>query len=165
MNFSPPYSTAVYATAIAFAIHFYGTGDFSVSLGSPIVATLCVVGGTLLVNWANTLLAKAAGPSGGAGEPPPPAQLVTEGPFEFSRNPVALGLFMIQLGIGFFMGTYPFFLTALGFAFVISFRDIPAEETELGMRFGNEYLAYCARVGRWMTAKKQTPPENMPPQA
>jgi protein-S-isoprenylcysteine O-methyltransferase Ste14 len=79
-----------------------------------------------------------------------PQALLTAGPFRRSRNPlyVALGLvlagFALILDNGWILMSLPLLLLALD-RFIV-----PGEERRLRETFGAEYLAYCARVRRWM---------------
>ena len=76
--------------------------------------------------------------------------LVTSGPFRFSRNPIYLGMVLILLGTSILLGTAtPPILIPL-FVILITQRFIRPEEAMLEQRFGSEYLAYRARVRRWI---------------
>jgi len=73
----------------------------------------------------------------------PPPQLVTNGPYAYSRNPMMTGLFMVMAGIGIYFGsiTLTFVMTPLFiFMSILEFRYI--EEPELTKRFGKEYVEY-----------------------
>ncbi len=79
-----------------------------------------------------------------------PQALLTAGPFRWSRNPlyVALGLalagFAALLDNGWILICVPLLLCALNL-FII-----PGEEVRLREVFGASYVAYCARVRRWL---------------
>ncbi len=82
--------------------------------------------------------------------PNKPAQhLVQDGIYNYSRNPMYIGLFLIYSGIGllFGIGWIWVFMPPLGV--YIRFLVIPREEAYLERRFGDAYLSYCRRVGRW----------------
>jgi protein-S-isoprenylcysteine O-methyltransferase Ste14 len=79
-----------------------------------------------------------------------PAQLVMTGPFQFTRNPMYLGLLTVLIA-AFFVSQSPYFLVPpVLFFLVIDFRMIPFEERLLADRFGEEYEAYRKRVRRWI---------------
>jgi protein-S-isoprenylcysteine O-methyltransferase Ste14 len=79
-----------------------------------------------------------------------PAQLVMTGPFQFTRNPMYLGLLIVLIA-AFFVSQSPYFLVPpVLFFLVIDFRMIPFEERLLADRFGEEYEAYRKRVRRWI---------------
>jgi protein-S-isoprenylcysteine O-methyltransferase Ste14 len=79
-----------------------------------------------------------------------PVQLVTSGPFRFSRNPMYVGLALIYLGVGGTQGlVWPLLLLPL----VLVYLDravIPLEERHLLQVFGEAYQQYCGRVRRWL---------------
>lgn len=79
----------------------------------------------------------------------PPKNLVVEGVYKYSRNPMYLCYFSIILG-GFFM--LGFILLLYYFIFIVLLVNIYViffEEPKLVERFGEEYLNYKKRVPRW----------------
>ena len=80
----------------------------------------------------------------------PTPELIQRGVYRFSRNPMYLGLGLVQVGIGLALDNLwivAMALPALGVVGVIAVRP---EETYLEERFGDEYLDYKARVRRWL---------------
>jgi protein-S-isoprenylcysteine O-methyltransferase Ste14 len=80
----------------------------------------------------------------------PQKQLITSGPYRFSRNPLYLGgnLF-IFLGAAFFLGSPAgIALTAINILVVDVF--IRREERQLRQDFGEEWSRYRNRVRRWI---------------
>jgi protein-S-isoprenylcysteine O-methyltransferase Ste14 len=80
----------------------------------------------------------------------PQSDLVTDGPFRFSRNPLYLGgnVFMF-LGAALALGsTGGVVLTAIGL--IPTDRMIRREERQLEARFGDAWRTYAARVRRWL---------------
>lgn len=76
--------------------------------------------------------------------------LVTEGVYQWTRNPmyVAMLLGLIALGVG-----LNHLLTLLWVPVYVGYMtrfQIRVEERFLTERYGAEYLAYCARVRRWV---------------
>jgi protein-S-isoprenylcysteine O-methyltransferase Ste14 len=80
----------------------------------------------------------------------PSTALVVSGPYEFTRNPMYLGMAGILLGAAVYMGSITPFLVIPGFMALISERFIQPEEAKLEAAFGREYLDYKARVRRWL---------------
>ena len=106
-----------------------------------------VVGGLSLGLWFLRTLR-------GAGTPVDPREpvevLVQSGPYRYSRNPGYLSMAMIYAGVAGLANSLPSLLllpVALG---VIRRGVIDREERYLEHLFGDEYLAYKARVGRWL---------------
>ena len=79
----------------------------------------------------------------------PPRRLVVRGPYGVVRNPMYLGAATAVLGAALFYGSSALagyaglFLVAMH-AFVVAY-----EEPTLRRMFGQDYGAYCDRVGRW----------------
>lgn len=77
------------------------------------------------------------------------SQLVTWGPYRFSRNPMYVGLVLAYLGeAGILRQVWPVFLLPLTVAY-INWVVIPVEEGKLKEVFGEDYEQYRARVRRW----------------
>jgi protein-S-isoprenylcysteine O-methyltransferase Ste14 len=80
----------------------------------------------------------------------PPGLLVRSGLYTRVRNPMYLNYVVIVLGEAVLyrslpLAAYACVFFAIEHAYVVGF-----EEKELRRRFGAEYDAYCARVGRWL---------------
>ena len=77
----------------------------------------------------------------------PPRELVTVGPYAWSRNPMLTGVFAFLFGIGFMLHSVSmaFVWTPVFIIFnVIELKVI--EEPELERRFGESYVEYRRRV-------------------
>ena len=75
----------------------------------------------------------------------PVPSLVTDGPFRYTRNPGYLGLAMLYAGIATLRNSLWAILLLAVVVYVIG-----REERYLERTFGEEYLAYKARVRRWV---------------
>lgn len=84
----------------------------------------------------------------------PPREFVVQGPYRYSRNPMALSVICGALGVSFLLGS----LVGLGFcgglALTLHMYVSRREEPELVRRFGDPYVAYCRRVPRWVPGTK-----------
>lgn len=80
----------------------------------------------------------------------PTDALVTEGPYNWSRNPIyiALSLFYLGLSIALTSGWALLLLPAV--IFIMQKGVIEREEVYLAEEFGEDYLAYKKRVPRWL---------------
>jgi protein-S-isoprenylcysteine O-methyltransferase Ste14 len=76
--------------------------------------------------------------------------LVTDGPFRYTRNPGYLGLAMLYAGIAGLRNSLWAILLLPVVVYVIQREVIGREERYLERTFGEEYLAYKARVGHWV---------------
>ncbi|MGA7193669.1 MAG: isoprenylcysteine carboxylmethyltransferase family protein [Anaerolineales bacterium] len=78
------------------------------------------------------------------------AKLVRSGPYQFSRNPMYVGLVVAYLEeTGLLVQVWPL-LTSLFAVVYVNWFVIPVEEARLKEDFGNEYEQYCAKVRRWI---------------
>ena len=79
----------------------------------------------------------------------PSSELITVGPFAYSRNPIYLAMGLLLAGIGVLassMWIFPFLVVAL---VITQYGIIRREESYLERRFGKDYLAYKSKVRRW----------------
>jgi|SRR5215468_12113039 len=78
------------------------------------------------------------------------SQLVTWGPYRFTRNPMYVGLTVAYLGeAGILRQIWPVLLLPLILAYV-NWTVIPVEEKKLKEVFAEEYERYRAKVRRWI---------------
>ncbi|MDR4469691.1 MAG: isoprenylcysteine carboxylmethyltransferase family protein [Nitrospira sp.] len=80
----------------------------------------------------------------------PSSQLVRDGPFRFSRNPMYVGVLVFLMGVALWVGTWPLYLTGPVIFLLLNFFHIPREEHMLRETFGEQYLAYSKEVRRWL---------------
>jgi protein-S-isoprenylcysteine O-methyltransferase Ste14 len=76
--------------------------------------------------------------------------LVVHGPFRFTRNPMYLGMLIATTGIALLVGAWSMALAPVTFFLWVNFIFIPFEEAKMERQFGGAYLAYKARVRRWL---------------
>jgi protein-S-isoprenylcysteine O-methyltransferase Ste14 len=111
-------------------------------LGWPLVGS-----GVLLAGWFRQTMRDADAP---VRTDRPVPKLTTEGPFRYTRNPAYLGLAMIYAGIAVLRNALWAILLLPLVLIVIQREVIGREERYLERTFGEEYLAYKARVRRWV---------------
>ncbi len=108
---------------------------------------LLVAAGLALLLWAARTLARHRTP---VNPYRAAARLVTDGPYAYSRNPIYLGDWLLFAGVTPLLGTYwPLLFAPLVWA-ALRYGVIRHEEAHLEARFGDAYLAYRARVRRWI---------------
>jgi protein-S-isoprenylcysteine O-methyltransferase Ste14 len=76
--------------------------------------------------------------------------LITWGPYQFSRNPMYLGLFLFFAGLSVIFVLMWSIISLLVVAYYVNSRVIPIEEKQLEMNFGQAYEQYCKKVRRWI---------------
>ncbi|MGI8910972.1 MAG: methyltransferase family protein [Rubrobacteraceae bacterium] len=80
----------------------------------------------------------------------PTTAIVSAGPYQFTRNPLYVGMTMMYCGISTFANTLAPILLLPGVLAVMRRGVIEREERYLERKFGAEYLSYKARVRRWV---------------
>ena len=78
------------------------------------------------------------------------SQLVRDGPFQLSRNPMYVGVVVFLVGLALWVGTGPFYMAVPVTFLTLNFFHIPREEGMLRDVFGERYLAYAKEVRRWL---------------
>ncbi len=142
----------VFGVPLLAALALQAVVPLSFSLGG--FAPVGMLGGGILAVAGVVLVALTRRKLAQTGQPTDPgrptSRLVTTGVFGFSRNPLYLGGITVLVG-----GALAFDLPwvwALLVPAVIGCHVIlvAPEERYLAARFGDEYLAYAARVRRWI---------------
>ena len=76
--------------------------------------------------------------------------IVTEGPFQFSRNPAYLALTLLYIGIASLINSIWVLLMVVPTVIIMQRGVIKREERYLERKFGKEYLRYREQVRRWI---------------
>ena len=77
-------------------------------------------------------------------------KLVLSGPYQFTRNPMYLGLVVLTLGIAVWAGTWPMIIVPFAVFATANWVHIPFEEAKMRRQFGASYDDYVSRVRRWV---------------
>jgi protein-S-isoprenylcysteine O-methyltransferase Ste14 len=113
----------------------------------PGIGWMLVVLGCVLMLWATWTMFRhhtTVNPYKGV------AQLVRNGPFAFSRNPIYLADSTIYFGVMLIWGNlWPLPLYPIVWA-AVRYGVIRNEEAHLAAKFGEAYAQYCKRVRRWL---------------
>lgn len=73
----------------------------------------------------------------------PPPQLVTSGPYAYTRNPMLTGVFALLFGFGILFGSVSLLLVFTPLFILLNFWELKAiEEPELVKRLGQDYIEY-----------------------
>lgn len=76
--------------------------------------------------------------------------LITEGIYSHTRNPMYVGNVLILSGVGFAVNTWTCWLLATALGVFVYVAIIAAEENFLRGKFGPGFDAYCRDVPRWL---------------
>lgn len=142
------------AQVIIIAIVMYGVSKTMLSLqfsfnGSTLIAVGLIVLGLCIGMMGIAQFRKAQT------TPNPQAldrvsSLVTSGIYQYSRNPMYLGLVLALLGWALYLShVLPFVLVPVFMLYMTRFQIQP-EERMMARKFGNDYQAYLMRVRRWI---------------
>jgi protein-S-isoprenylcysteine O-methyltransferase Ste14 len=115
-----------------------------------LVGLLLMPVGMLLIIWANYALLHIGKIGLRDREPMQrPSHLVLAGPYRYSRNPLYFGALLALIGLVIvWSSVVTAFLTILVYI-IFRYMFIKKEETILEEEFGDEYLNFKKRVGRW----------------
>jgi len=106
-----------------------------------------IIAGIALAAWGRWRFARA-----GTNVVPfaPSTALVADGPFQFTRNPMYLGMMLVLLGLVILTGSLSGILVVAAFLGLIRTRFVLPEEDHMTDHFGEAYQAYQQRVRRWL---------------
>ncbi|MGF1683196.1 methyltransferase family protein [Photobacterium minamisatsumaniensis] len=77
------------------------------------------------------------------------SSLVTKGIYQYTRNPMYLGLLCLLLAAFFYLSALSALFMIIAFVFFINSFQIEPEEAVLEAMFGDDYREYCQQVRRW----------------
>src|SRR5207249_7043678 len=78
-------------------------------------------------------------------------KLITSGPYQFTRNPMYLGLVILTLGIAIWVGAWPMFGAPVALFATANWVHIPFEEAKMRRQFGAAYDNYVEGAALDMT--------------
>jgi protein-S-isoprenylcysteine O-methyltransferase Ste14 len=84
------------------------------------------------------------------------SRLATDGPYAWTRNPLYLGSFLLQLGFGVMSGSWVAAAITVLPSFIIYPNVIRSEEGHLLRLFPEEFPQYCAAVPRFFPRFRPT---------
>lgn len=80
----------------------------------------------------------------------PTPELIGEGMYRYTRNPMYLGLGLLQVAVGIALGN-AWVVVGVGVSWIVVYLTaIRHEETYLESKFGDSYRTYKAAVPRWL---------------
>ena len=80
----------------------------------------------------------------------PSESLIARGPYRYSRNPMYVGMTLLQVAIGLALNNVWVVVLAAPALLIIHFVAVIPEETYLATRLGEPYLRYKATVRRYI---------------
>jgi protein-S-isoprenylcysteine O-methyltransferase Ste14 len=119
---------------------------FALPAGVPIGSTIVLAAIVLFLLSVRALRAAGTPVPGNQ----PTTSIVRTGPFRFSRNPIYLSFFVLQLGIALWISSIWMMATLIPAAAVVCRVVVQREERYLESRFGQQYSSYRDSVRRWL---------------
>jgi protein-S-isoprenylcysteine O-methyltransferase Ste14 len=112
----------------------------------PIGGVLLIAGFAILFRAARTFVKNnnPVNPSGST------QLIISSGIYQYTRNPMYLGLTMIFMGISILTNAWFSFVLLPPLLMIVQKGIIEREEKYLTRKFGNEYLNYKSKVRRWL---------------
>ena len=80
----------------------------------------------------------------------PSPELIGQGPYRFSRNPIYLGMLLLQCSVGFAFNSLWIVLLSAPSLLGVHFAAVLPEERYLAHRFGEGYRRYAATTARYL---------------
>jgi protein-S-isoprenylcysteine O-methyltransferase Ste14 len=120
----------------------------------PVGRTAGVVAALVLLAAGVSLAASARVLFSRTGQSPvpwkPSPELILQGPYRFTRNPMYVGLTLVQAGLGLAMNNLWIVLFALPALLTVHLIAVRPEERYLTEKFGESYTRYLSRVRRYL---------------
>jgi len=150
---------ALWAVTYVWLVFFffpYQCMELNADLGWPVwqtglgkaVGLFLIVAGVAVMLYCTGVFAKI-----GRGTPipaAPPENLVIQGLYRYSRNPIYVADVAVWLGIFLFAGHAALLLYAVVATLAVELVVRLWEEPDLARRFGSRYDDYCRQVPRWI---------------
>lgn len=146
IDFRPP-RIAMALTLIAAVMHRSFNVWEPIRFSHPAVGVVIGIAGFILMMWSWAQLKRQRL---AICLPEKTSHITKAGPYRFSRNPMYLGMVLMMLGLALYIGTLPFYLSALAYCAIIRIVFIPFEEHKLEKAFGETYTQYRSQVRRWI---------------
>ena len=144
----PPVQALIFGILMWFVDKRVPVGQFDFSLGLPVAISIAGAGFALaiLANLEFRRVSTTVDPI----HPEKASQLVVSGVFQYSRNPMYVGLTLVLIGWAIWLGSASNLALLILFVAYITHFQIKPEEEVLKTLFGEAYEQYCSNVRRWI---------------
>lgn len=144
----PPVVAAICGAAMWAVARYAGIGGINAAW-LPVMAVI-VGAASVLLMLAAVASFIAAKTTINPLKPANASRLITTGVFRLSRNPIYLADLLLLAAFAVWLGNGFNAAWLAAFVWYINRFQIAPEEQALTARFGDDYVAYCARVRRWL---------------
>ena len=80
----------------------------------------------------------------------PTPELISMGPYRFTRNPMYVGMTLLQIGLGLALNNRWIIAFAVPALLIVHFIAVLPEEKYLSEKFGDSYRTYLTKVRRYL---------------
>lgn len=144
----PPVQAIIFAGLMWLIATQFPQFGFSSSLQQPLAILVCIIG--IGIDLVSVGLFAREKTTVSPFSPDKTETLVTSGLYQYTRNPMYLGMACILTGLAIWLGNYAAFVMIPCFIWYITQLQIIPEEEILLEKFGEEYGEYMLRVRRWV---------------
>jgi protein-S-isoprenylcysteine O-methyltransferase Ste14 len=120
----------------------------------PVDRPISIIGGLVVLLVGVGFIASARMLFQRTGQSPmpwkPSPALILQGPYRFTRNPMYVGITLVQIGLGLALNNLWISSFAVPALVVVHFVAVRPEERYLSEKFGESYKAYLAQVRRYL---------------
>ena len=147
VRFPPPLIFLIW-TVVGVVVHY------SVARAPiPVERMISAVGGVLILLVGVGIIASARMHFTRTGQNPipwkPSPELILEGPYRFTRNPMYVGVTLMQIGLGVAFNNFWIVMFAPLALLINHFVAVLPEERYLSEKFGDSYKRYLTQVRRY----------------
>ncbi|MCI0709699.1 MAG: isoprenylcysteine carboxylmethyltransferase family protein [Chloroflexi bacterium] len=122
-------------------------GTVIITFPVNLIGAVLLIGGLYLARYSKRLFKVTGTPILPTAKP---IKLHTSGPFEYTRNPMYLGVTIALLGTAILTGSLVNFIFPALFMVMMDRFFIPTEEANLRHEFGEQFEAYRKQTSRWL---------------
>lgn len=144
----PPLQAFICALAMWLLSTRFTQFEFSFSFQQEVAIAICLIG--IMIDLVSVGLFAKLKTTVSPFSPNKTDKLVTSGMYQFTRNPMYLGMGFILTGLGLWLGNIASFIMVPIFIWFVTQLQIIPEEEILLEKFGDEYSNYMKRVRRWV---------------
>lgn len=144
----PPVQAIIFAGLMWLISEQFPEFGFSGSFQQPLAILICIIG--IGIDLVSVGLFAREKTTVSPFSPEKTSALITSGLYQYTRNPMYLGMVCILTGLAVWLGNYASFLMIPCFIWYITKLQIIPEEEVLLEKFGVEYGEYMLRVRRWV---------------
>lgn len=146
---APPLLVIAVAAGLMWALAWYAPLVLITFAGQTLIAALIAILGVQMA-IAGVRACHAHETTINPLKPEESSNLITDGIFKFTRNPIYLGLLVMLIGLAIWLGALtPLIVLPLFVWYLGRFQIVP-EERSLQAQFGDEYRNYCKQTRRWL---------------